>query len=460
MANLIQSTNSDPSHPDSFNSAKFCDYHARNLSFSSYLNPREEGFIHKLVLPGKRSLSFNAEPEVDRPYYLECKVQDSEIEVFDAEKYFNGEIDCEDKKDERESELESNTTIELVRPRVNKMGTPSVGSELSSSMNSQSALLRNIVGNLSQKRIRKVYGGRSLLALMSCSRCSCSGKGSVDVIDDGNTTTTKFSSSVNAESSADCVSSIHNISLTSDRMVTEEIQTHMSRTRAGDFVQMTCSELSSLKLDREEERRKSLEVFGSPLFGKEVNSKLTFNSERRQTMLDTSTKEDTSEVLNETGSDASSDLFEIESLTGKVSSYLTRQTSDATSGCLTPSRGRYAQSEASIDWSVVTTSAAEFSALSDYEEVTSGKLTAAKCSGQAKNGSREAPERRLRAGILLGCSSQKAVQVAGGAHKVTYGSSDRRSDLTSNHVVRFQADAKYGKISPHQQMKKNSLGMP
>ncbi|CAB4264614.1 unnamed protein product [Prunus armeniaca] len=57
---------------------------------------------------------------------------------------------------------------------------------------------------------------------------------------------------------------------------------------------------------------------------------------------------------NESDSDASSDLFEIESLTGKANPFLARQASDAaTSGCMTPTTC-YAPSEASIEWSVVT----------------------------------------------------------------------------------------------------------
>ncbi|KAK4780840.1 hypothetical protein SAY87_016946 [Trapa incisa] len=458
MANLIQSSGSDPSQPSSFNSTKFSGNHVRNLSFSSYLNPTEEAHIHKVVLPGERSLSFNTEPEVDRPFFLECKVQDGEIEVFEAEKYFNGEIDCEDrlkgimsskkpielerKKEESEGEQEGNTAVEPVRPRVNKMSIPSVGSDVCST-NSQSALLRNIVGNLSRKRIRKVYSGWSLLSLMSCSRCSCSGKGFADdIVDDGSNSTAKFSSPVDAKSSEDCASSIHNIALMSDGRVNEEIRTQKSRTRAGNYLaQKPCLELSSLKLGHEEEHRKSLEVFESPLFGK--------------IMLDTSiasaTKEDISEVLNETGSDASSDLFEIESLTGKVNSYLTRHATDATPGCLTPTKGRYGPSEASIDWSVVTASAAEFSVLTNYEEMVSGKPAAANFSGCGKNVTKEAPERPQMAGILLGCSNQKTVHVAGATRKVTYGSSGWRSDptLTANPVARFQADPKYGNIPPH-----------
>lgn len=59
-------------------------------------------------------------------------------------------------------------------------------------------------------------------------------------------------------------------------------------------------------------------------------------------------------------SDASSDLFEIESLRGKGKGnpFLARQDSDAASSCVTPIA--YAPREASIEWSAVTASAADF----------------------------------------------------------------------------------------------------
>ncbi|MCI01260.1 protein PHYTOCHROME KINASE SUBSTRATE 1, partial [Trifolium medium] len=67
---------------------------------------------------------------------------------------------------------------------------------------------------------------------------------------------------------------------------------------------------------------------------------------------------------DDAASDASSDLFEIESLKGKSSNnFLTRQTSDAASSCVSPNN--YAPSEASIEWSVVTASAA---VMSDCED--------------------------------------------------------------------------------------------
>lgn len=101
-------------------------------------------------------------------------------------------------------------------------------------------------------------------------------------------------------------------------------------------------------------------------------------------------------------SDASSDLFEIESL------YIDNPYDPA--AC-------YAPSEASIEWSVVTASAADFSLLSDTDEVSSTIQTP--CIKKSGLNSRtcsfkEMP--KIRPSILSGCKSQKSVNVAGDAH--------------------------------------------
>ncbi|XP_057777174.1 LOW QUALITY PROTEIN: protein PHYTOCHROME KINASE SUBSTRATE 1 [Salvia miltiorrhiza] len=101
-----------------------------------------------------------------------------------------------------------------------------------------------------------------------------------------------------------------------------------------------------------------------------------------------------SEMHEDSNSDASSDLFEIESL------YMDNPFDPTT--C-------YAPSEASIEWSVVTASAADFSLLSDSDDVSS--------TIQRKSGfnSKTASMPKIRPSILSGCKSQKAVSVAGDA---------------------------------------------
>ncbi|KAL0408688.1 UNVERIFIED_CONTAM: protein PHYTOCHROME KINASE SUBSTRATE 2 [Sesamum radiatum] len=82
-------------------------------------------------------------------------------------------------------------------------------------------------------------------------------------------------------------------------------------------------------------------------------------------------------------------------------------------------------SEASIEWSVITANAADFSILSDSEQpkstisaissTTAKMLHAQSVSLSSKNGRfKEMPKRH--SSILSGCKNQKSVRVAGDAH--------------------------------------------
>ncbi|KAL0342634.1 UNVERIFIED_CONTAM: protein PHYTOCHROME KINASE SUBSTRATE 3 [Sesamum calycinum] len=78
-------------------------------------------------------------------------------------------------------------------------------------------------------------------------------------------------------------------------------------------------------------------------------------------------------ICDDMASDASSDLFEIENISGSM--YPVQLTAgiaaDDMSICMSPA-SQYAPSEASIQWSVVTASAADYSSvLSDYNDETS-----------------------------------------------------------------------------------------
>ncbi|PNX86965.1 protein phytochrome kinase substrate 1-like [Trifolium pratense] len=141
-----------------------------------------------------------------------------------------------------------------------------------------------------------------------------------------------------------------------------------------------------------------------------------------------STNCDESNYDDDAGSDASSDLFEIESLTGnKTNSFFTRTstTSHVASGCNSPTC--YAPSEASIEWSVITASAVEYSAISDHEDqgsvitIRSPIRTSINSSSNGKHKvNKEISMPKRRPSKFLGCNSQKSVGVAVDAFTTTY----------------------------------------
>ncbi|KAI3730773.1 hypothetical protein L1987_61950 [Smallanthus sonchifolius] len=125
-------------------------------------------------------------------------------------------------------------------------------------------------------------------------------------------------------------------------------------------------------------------------------------------------------------SDSSSDLFEIESFspTGD-SSYLGHRKSE--SNC-------YAPSEVSVDWSVVTASAADFSVVSDHEDGRTSVGSWRNSVGKAWVTDKK-DEQKKRPGILSGCASHKAVRVAGDEYKVSGGEAGGRRRLSDSVAV-------------------------
>uniref|UniRef100_A0A2P2J098 Uncharacterized protein MANES_06G093600 n=1 Tax=Rhizophora mucronata TaxID=61149 RepID=A0A2P2J098_RHIMU len=180
------------------------------------------------------------------------------------------------------------------------------------------------------------------------------------------------------------------------------------------------SGVQSLTLVREEQKtkeddpRESLEVFGSHKLKKEDIAR---NLERKLSVLtwdaipkarNLPTASITSQVYEDAESDASSDLFEIESISRILDPVFAKQKSDGLSACMSPA-SRYEPSEASVDWSVVTASAADFSAASDHDEK--------KLAENSTNSGLMPATRKTRSNGLLSCKSHKAVKVAETAYK-------------------------------------------
>ena len=159
---------------------------------------------------------------------------------------------------------------------------------------------------------------------------------------------------------------------------------------------------------------------------------------------------------DDTGSDASSDLFEIECLSSTANPVVVGvgPRPPSPDNCPIPTTC-YAPSEASIEWSVVTASAADFSVISDSEDQRS-TLTAS----FAQPPKRASATPKPRPGILPGCKSQKAVRVAEEVHRplpdtnrkgnklkserkrMQMNKYSENKGLTSISMSRFQAEAK------------------
>nr|AAD38033.1 phytochrome kinase substrate 1 [Arabidopsis thaliana] len=378
------------------------------VSSSSYLSSKEDALVttKKLMEPSKTlNMSINPKQEEfgDEKKMVKKAPEDPEIGVFGAEKYFNGDMDSD-----QGSSVLSLTNPEVERTVVDSKqsakkstGTPSVRSE--SSWNSQSVLLQNKLVNScnssfkekknSNGQIQKVTNNKkSFLANLGC-KCACSDGDSVDVDE-----------KTSVKRSAD-----PNISV-----ITMRSSADMN------------TELIKIQKQEELSQRKSLEVFGSPVAIEKkssvVQKKLPLPPWKSRTEEDDTKSE---------GSDSSSDLFEIEGLTGNPKPFLTRQGSDPASPTC------YAPSEVSVEWSIVTASAADFSVMSECatSPVRRNRPTQIP---RIPITAKSAPQRRKSSsssggnGFLMSCKSHKSVMVSGDL--------DRRSSMNKtqpSYVPRF-----------------------
>ncbi|KAL9226222.1 hypothetical protein vseg_002058 [Gypsophila vaccaria] len=366
----------------------------RDASFSSYLKNTEQTYIHTLVTTSQRPRA--------------RKVEDGEIDIFGAEKYFNGGVDKKSStttvKNRTDKAMISLSDLNL-QPR-----TPSVHSE--SSTNSQTALLRRVQRNPSKSYLSHQGKKSSFLSGYCCYEKS---------VDVENVNQFSNHGKINKENAI-------------ERPITRTIKTSFDTaeiTRLNklrlDVVPVPLTVVKEIQIEDEDDekirRKKSLEVFGSDEGSKR------FSLEKRLNMLcwdaiprsveEINTSARTSGAYKDNESDASSDLFEIECLSYTTNPARVQGTRNTSNESTTPSG--YAPSEASIDWSVVTASAADFTTVSDLDDQSCtdftqtqptdvrtglksalpGKMMAKKCVQKSKGG-----------GILAGCKSQKAVRVA------------------------------------------------
>ncbi|XP_022631706.1 protein PHYTOCHROME KINASE SUBSTRATE 2-like [Vigna radiata var. radiata] len=451
-----------------FNSQNNNIYHLRDASFSSYLNSKEE-----ILAESGHGFASNRK---DTLLHGVKKEDDGEIGVFGAEKYFNGEAMESPPRvannDANKNQPQKDEQTALVT-RKNKVqyGTPSVRSE--SSLNSQSALLQSGVRN-SSKNMKNKLRRKSFLASLGC-KCYCSDSNSVDISDhageincnkdasNGKTTSRNIFNADPEASHLVKMTKPHEAEILISRDAyfqrPEKVAQGLSREKSLSLSSVTSSSGNQLvKLQLQVEKpRNSLEVFGSPILDSRSKS-LSFDRRLAKSSWEAAPKIEETDFsenyggnYNDAESDASSDLFEIESLTGKSNSLLARSTSNIVSSCASPTTC-YAPSEASIEWSVATASALEYSTMSDYDDqrsiaTTRSPIRTSSVFSNVKPKVNKEMQRR-RPSILLGCKSQKAVGVAGDAFtaydKPSSNTQIRRRSDTYPQVTEFKAETKEG----------------
>lgn len=403
-------------------------------SFSSYLSTAEESCVLKLAKlvhhhPPPHVIT-SSHQNTPSPISLErAKSAEGEISVFGAERYFNMKLDDYDPRnvDSNASKhgLKKDYRVDLQRAKPkSRPGTPSVSSE--ASWNSQTALLPSSHRNQAQNMEKKV-NRRKIFSGFICSM-SCADKKSIYVhkkIDHGEVH--------GKEVRKKAIQVDHNPVIFDGRRQSKPRFQAKDELRGQNFDRPNREEYFAFPISnsgvqnliaksqleeektKEEDPRISLEVFGSHMMKK---GDIAMNLQRKMSMLtwdaipksqNLSNTSETGGVNEDVESDASSDLFEIENLSGAEKPQFVRQASDGISSAM------YEPSEASIEWSVVTASAADFSVNTGYDEK---KLEESTKSPRITSKSKMAKEmQRSRPSGLLGCNSQKAVKVAETAYR-------------------------------------------
>ncbi|XVF50141.1 hypothetical protein PTKIN_Ptkin04bG0072000 [Pterospermum kingtungense] len=373
------------------------------VSFSSYRSTANEIFVHKLAEPAIQHPHPAISPNggILAPLRFERnRTKEGELGVFGAESYFNMMKVVDD----------SPRLDDEMTPR-RWPGTPSASSE--ASWNSRTVLLRSLMRN--QYENKKV-DGRGLFSNLSCSR-SCSDGKSVYVnqnVDHGK----EYRKQHNQ---------INHRPINMDRrklpqaqfQVKDEFDSQSFGLNRQVYFGAPVGIQNATVNTQLDDPRNSLEVVGSNAMKKrDIVKKL----ERKLSMITweaipnaptLSSISRSTQVGDDIESDASSDLFEIDNISGNGQALFTRQASDGMSSCITP----YAPSETSIEWSVLTASAADCSFGSGYDEMKSAESSRAPGSNTASRSANpkillNKEAQRSRSSGILGCKSQKAVMVA------------------------------------------------
>ncbi|KAL3513191.1 hypothetical protein ACH5RR_025908 [Cinchona calisaya] len=402
----------EPSHNFNFshslNSQTNLSNHRVAALFSPHhLNDAQENSMFTVKSPFNQDINtalLNL-PRTSPTHFGRINSTNGEIGVFGADKYFNMRLEygTRTKHENRNEEL---VGVYGPKPKL-RPGTPSISSE-ATSWNSQVALLQNLPQNVSQTR-QRMATGRRIFATFGCSG-PCLDKGALYAAE-------------NQRGDSRMVYG-ENVSQLGSKRVDNHFAFPVPNAEAANM-------LVKKQLDegKSEDPRKSLEVFGSDRMKRgdiatslaRKLSMLTWDAIPKASNPQSITVGSTT-ICDDMTSDASSDLFEIENISGTGYPILSTETDDnMSSGCLSPPT-QYAPSEASIEWSVVTASAADYSSvISDFDEknigISGDFITANAFNKNSRTNTVDKEAQKGRPGGLLGCKSQKAVSVVETVYK-------------------------------------------
>ncbi|KAI8543366.1 hypothetical protein RHMOL_Rhmol08G0211700 [Rhododendron molle] len=360
--------------------------YAENLrvaSFSAYINSTDDdSFMLKLTGAIPDPILPEVTPRLKSTFVGSKTTEEGEIGVFGADKYFNMKVDYY-QTPKALIDHNSQAMIEQEKPKL-RAATPSVASD--ACCNTQTALMPTFSENPPQIKPKTRFG-------KSC----FTGFGFIVPCLD------KKSLRINERVEYGMVQR-RVVGKDSHRFANPVVFDGTMDTSQSGLLRVPDSVIENFTVGKHlEEARKSIEVFGS----QQVTNKkcdIAMNLERKLAMLTwdaipkskniASTLGSGTGPMDDIQSDASSDLFEIE--TGHP--LLTMQLRESHDQIST-----YEPSEASIEWSVVTASAA------DYDEKMSigGETRAAKTKNVVK---KEGQKVRSGAG-LLGFKSQKVLSI-------------------------------------------------
>lgn len=384
----------------------------RIASFAVYLNPGDDSFVKKLMESTQHPSPVSVIPNEDPPVPIRtCK--DGEIGVFGAEKYFNMNLDDSIKSPSLISDDGMNLRVMKENPpsycssNVRRETTPSIHSE--SSWTTQSTFLRSFKRNLSHNKARSAVQ-KGFFSGLSCYK-SCNDRKSIYTVPHAVLETGGSRKHLSAPASI--IPAGHE-----DPFLRSEKSSRTGSKRIMrqpfSFPVMT-NEPPHITGKKMESARPSLEVFRlKPNTSKAgQNDIVAMNLERKLSVLTWDAIPTTTQIPSsikscsvvgfeeDMTSEASADLFEIDNISG---------VGEDMPPCM------YAPSEASIEWSVVTASAADFldynmnhKDIHPFHLIPSSRSNKSNFKG-VSNQRGEDPKGRQSG--LLGCKNYKAVQVA------------------------------------------------